>query len=177
MRVAAVQFYFDADILGVAKILSGLRPDITYPGDPGAVVHKRARPRCPIESPDTDDDAWIPVVAERSWLAITRDTDIQSHWSLIDLVREHGGRMVALTAADAGNKWTQLETLMSRWREIEKKLEEEPPFIYAASRTQVRRISLERDAVMGRRGSRPGRKAAPRVIVAPQSPHEQGRML
>ena len=30
-----VRFYIDADLLGVAKILAGVRSDVTYPGDPG----------------------------------------------------------------------------------------------------------------------------------------------
>ena len=34
-RAAQVRFYVDADILGLGKILGGLRNDITYPGDPG----------------------------------------------------------------------------------------------------------------------------------------------
>jgi len=42
-RAAQVRFYVDADILGLGKILGGLRNDITYPGDPGAVIHRRHR--------------------------------------------------------------------------------------------------------------------------------------
>lgn len=39
-KAAEVRFYVDADLLGLARVLAGLRPDVTYPGDPGAVVHK-----------------------------------------------------------------------------------------------------------------------------------------
>jgi hypothetical protein len=42
-KPADVRFYFDADVLGVAKVLAQLRPDITYPGDPGAIIHRRQR--------------------------------------------------------------------------------------------------------------------------------------
>lgn len=31
MKPAEVRFYFDADILGLGKLISGLRPDCTYP--------------------------------------------------------------------------------------------------------------------------------------------------
>jgi hypothetical protein len=51
-RVAQVRFYVDADVLGLGKILAGLRNDVTYPGDPGAVIHKRQRAPCPITNPD-----------------------------------------------------------------------------------------------------------------------------
>ena len=52
LRAAQVRFYVDADILGLGKILGDLRNDVTYPGDPGAIVHKRQRAPCPIASPD-----------------------------------------------------------------------------------------------------------------------------
>jgi hypothetical protein len=47
-RAAQVRFYVDADILGLGKILGSLRNDVTYPGDPGAVIHKRHREPCRI---------------------------------------------------------------------------------------------------------------------------------
>ena len=48
---AQVRFYVDADILGLGKILGSLRNDVTYPGDPGVVIHKRHRAPSPIASP------------------------------------------------------------------------------------------------------------------------------
>ncbi len=44
LRAAQVRIYVDADILGLGKILASLRNDVTYPGDPGADIHKRHRP-------------------------------------------------------------------------------------------------------------------------------------
>ena len=78
-RAATVRFYFDADVLGLAKVIAALRPDATYPGDPGAVIHKRLRPPCRIEKPATPDHVWIPVVAQEGWVIITRDSRIQHH--------------------------------------------------------------------------------------------------
>ena len=68
LRAAQVRIYADADMLGLGKILASLRNDVTYPGDPGAVIHKRQRPACPIASPDVLDTDWIPAVAARGWL-------------------------------------------------------------------------------------------------------------
>ena len=59
-RPATVRFYFDADVLGLAKVIVSLRSDVTYPGDPGGVVHRRWRPPCSITSPATSDEDWIP---------------------------------------------------------------------------------------------------------------------
>jgi hypothetical protein len=50
-RAAQVRFYIDADVLGLGKLLAGLRNDLTYPGDPGAVIHKRQQPPCPHSKP------------------------------------------------------------------------------------------------------------------------------
>jgi hypothetical protein len=42
-RLAAVRFYIDADLLGLAKILVQVRSDVTYPGDSGGELFKRHR--------------------------------------------------------------------------------------------------------------------------------------
>lgn len=141
-KPADVRFYFDADLLGVAKVLAQLRPDITYPGDPGAVVHRRERPPCPITSPAMLDTEWIPVVAEAGWLIITRDSHIQDHRAEIAAVRDNGARMLALSGRDATTTWNQLEVLFSQWRRIEALVTEGGPFIYAVTRSGLRSISL-----------------------------------
>ncbi|MFV2083603.1 hypothetical protein [Micromonospora sp. LOL_021] len=96
--------------------------------------------RVPLPRPR--DSEWIPEVAGRGWLIITRDRHIQEHRLEIAAVREHRAKMVALTAADAGSVFGQLEVVMSRWRDIERCLAEPRPFIYAATRTTMRQIPL-----------------------------------
>jgi hypothetical protein len=44
VRPAEVHFYLDADVLGLAHILVQVRPDVTFPGDPGGEVFKRRWP-------------------------------------------------------------------------------------------------------------------------------------
>jgi hypothetical protein len=78
-RPATIRVYFDADVLGVAKVVAALRYDVTYPGDPGATINKRSRPACPVTTPAAKDDVWIPEVAQHGWLIITRDRHIQDH--------------------------------------------------------------------------------------------------
>jgi hypothetical protein len=95
VRAAQVRIYVDADILALGKILAGLRNDVTYPGDPGAVIHKRQRAPCPIASPDVLDSDWIPQVAARGWLIITRDSMIIQNRNEIAAVRENKAKMVA----------------------------------------------------------------------------------
>lgn len=140
MKPAVVRFYVDADILGLAETLARLRSDITYPGDPGAVIHKRWRPPCGVE-PSALDVHWLPVVASQGWLIITRDANIQHHRAEINAVREHGAKMVALASADAGNTWGQLEVIMTQWREIEKLAAMPGPFVYSAYRTTLTKVA------------------------------------
>ena len=108
---------------------------MTYPGDPGATIHKRARPACPIIKTSTPDEEWIPEVSRRGWLIITRDSRIQEHRAEITSVRDNDGRMIALAGRDARGTWAQLEVFFTQWRRIEATLDETGPFIYTASRT------------------------------------------
>jgi hypothetical protein len=141
-RAAEVRFYVDADILGLAHVLAGLRSDVTYPGDPGATIKRRTRPACPIKSPAAKDKEWIGPVTARSWLILTRDGQIQAHPSELAEVREHGARMVALDTEQAHSTFDQLEIVMCRWRQILDLLDQPGPFIYVASRTKLRAVPL-----------------------------------
>lgn len=144
-KPAVVRLYFDADVLGLAKLVCSERPDFTYPGDPGGTVKKWARPACPITDASTKDSVWIPQVAALGWLIVTRDKAIQDNRAEIDAVREHGAKMVNLAGVDAGSTWAQLEVLMTRWREIEPLFDVPGPFIHLANRT-VRLRALDLDA-------------------------------
>lgn len=141
-KPATVRFYVDADVLGLAKILVQLRSDVTYPSDPGGTLHRRTRPPCPISSPAVPDIEWIPVVTEQGRLIITRDANISLNRREIEAVRDAGARMVTLAGAEARGTWEQLEIVMSRWRDIMALVDAPGPFIYSATRTRLRPISL-----------------------------------
>jgi hypothetical protein len=135
-RPAHVRFYFDADVLGLAKIIVAVRRDATYPGDPGGIVKGgRIRAPCTVTDRAAVDEVWIPETARQNWLIITRDRRIQEHRAEIEAVRVSGARMVTLASADAGNTFDQLEVLMCNWRAIERVFGEAGPFIYNATRT------------------------------------------
>jgi PIN like domain len=142
-HAAQVRIYVDADILGLGKILAGLRHDVTYPSDPGAVIQKRQRAPCSITSPDVLDTDWIPQVAARGWLIITRDSMIIQNRNEIAAARENKAKMVALNQRDTQMKWGQLEVFMTQWRRIEALVSEPGPFIWRASRTAMTSIALE----------------------------------
>jgi hypothetical protein len=140
VKPATVRYYFDADILGLANVVAGLRSDITYPGDPGAVINKRRRPACAIQ-PRRPDDEWLPVVAQAEWLIVTRDTNISKHTAEISAVLACGAKLAALASPDACNKWAQLEVLMTRWRDLEKLVDLPGPFVYEVYRTKLTKLA------------------------------------
>jgi hypothetical protein len=142
-RPAEVRFYFDADVLGLAKVIARLRFDATYPGDPGATIHRHERPACPIADSAVADRVWIPEVAQRGWLIITRDRRIQDHRAEIAAVNDHEAKMVVLSSLDATTTWMQLEILMASWRRIEPLHRLPDPFIFRATRTSTARVALE----------------------------------
>lgn len=98
----------DQDLLGLAKLLVQLRSEVTYPGDPGGVVHRRQRPPSPTNVGDPDVE-WIPVVAARGWLIISRDGKIQTRYAEIAAVRDNNAGMVRLVGEAGHSTWHQLE--------------------------------------------------------------------
>ena len=74
-------------------------------------LKRQVRGPCVIQDTSTKDRDWIPVVASSGWVAITRDADIQSHLSLLQLVKQYQLRLVTLTGADAGAPWVNWELL------------------------------------------------------------------
>lgn len=81
-------------------------------------MHRRERPACVITDRGTLDTVWIPEVARRGWLIVTRDSRIQERTAEIDAVRTNSARMIALSSADAKTTWAQLEVFMSQWRAV-----------------------------------------------------------
>lgn len=142
VKPATVRFYFDADVLGLARLICRERGDSTFPGDAGARIKKRERPPCPIRVPSAKDSEWIPTVAALGWVIITRDRRIQERPAEIEAVRSNRAKMVNLSSAEAGTTWAQLEVFMIQWRRIEALVHEGGPFIYSASRSSFRRLEL-----------------------------------
>ena len=136
-RPARVRYYFDADILGLAKVVAGLRPDVTYPGDPGGEIRKRHRPPCPIADPSTPDLVWIPQAAGNRWSIITRDRHIRAYPAERDAVIVNNAKLFTIASTEKLDTWHQLEILMNRWRDIERLSEQPGPLIYALYRTRA----------------------------------------
>lgn len=141
MASRPVAYYIDADLLGLAKVLAAIREDVTYPGDPGGEIRKRHRPPCPIATPATPDETWIPLVASLGWSIITRDTKISRRPAELAAVRKYGAKVFALDGREADHLWAQLEIVMAQWRRIEQRSEVDGPFVVSVTRSRLRDIS------------------------------------
>jgi hypothetical protein len=138
----APRWYFDADTIGVGKLLQDARRDVTWPGDDGI----RRRPHnyqipCPVKETDTKDPVWIPIVASAGMTIITRDKKIQTRTAEINAIKDASARMFAITSDEVLDRWGLLEVVVSQWRAMERVVDETPgPFIYSLTRTALRRL-------------------------------------
>ncbi len=136
----AIRYYVDADIIGLGKLLVQIRADVTYAGDPGGRgIDKRLRPPSPI-APGALDPDWILNVAGLGWIVITRDRHMLSRPAERQEIVQSKARHIRLDPSKKQlSKWDQLEILMIRWRSIEAVVDQPGPWVYAATRTQLRR--------------------------------------
>ena len=83
------------------------------------------------------------MVASRGWSIITRDRAIARRPAEREAVELHGARLFAITSTEPLNRWGQLETAFSRWRDLERLATLPGPFIYAITRTSYSRLGGE----------------------------------
>jgi hypothetical protein len=133
-----IRFYVDANLLGTAKLLTVVRRDVTYPGDPrGRGPDGFERAPCPVLPGEKDVD-WLPQVAEAGWVNITRDRHIQHRPAEREALLSAKARMIRLDARHGLNKWQQLEIIVTQWRRFEE-LAELPWALAMATRTTRRK--------------------------------------
>lgn len=133
--MAPIRFYVDADVLGLAKLLVQVRPDVTYPGDAGGLgCDGLVRPACPTK-PGDKDAAWIPIVAKAGWVVITRDRRMLNRPAERQAIIDSKAKVVRFEARHELTKWLQLEIAVTQWRRIEELSRLPGPWIYRASRT------------------------------------------
>jgi hypothetical protein len=141
--VSKLRWYIDADTLGLAKLLTQVRRDVTYPGDNGKRPQLRADVGpCVVQESSAPDDVWIPVVARADLAIITPDRRIQDRLSEKDAVVAYNARMFAITSQEQLDNWELLEVVVSQWRAMERAADEPGPYIYSVTRTSLSKIAL-----------------------------------
>ena len=141
-KAARLAYYFDANVLGLAKVVVALRPDCTYPGDPGGTVFGQERPACDV-APDTSDEVWLPTIAAQGLVILTSDTNMGNRPSQFDLIQQHAARVVFLQVSRGRPQgtWEVLERLMRNWRRIAEVRETPGPWVYAAAYSGLARFT------------------------------------
>lgn len=133
-----VRFYFDANLIGVARGFAHLREDVTYPTAPG----------CPVTEFKAPDEVWVPIVAAEGWAVIMRDKRVRKRPAEWQAFVDAGAVAFVLTGAGQMRKWGIAELLVRHWESMEETLAAtERPAMYSVTKKGVDVISLRRPHV------------------------------
>jgi len=105
-----LRFFVDENVIGLGRSLAMAREDVVTPGHP-------LIPEVPLGAIDPD---WIPRVAQRDLVVLTRDRRMRYKPGERHLLLEHGLRVVALTGAKNMSTWEMLELVVRHWARLEK---------------------------------------------------------
>lgn len=113
----APRWFVDESALGLGKLLARVRNDVVFAGHPDL-------PEIPL---GTMDVAWMPIVAERGWVAIRRDRRIHTRPSEVRVFAEVGLRTVWLGGKKDMASAQQLELVTRHWAALERHRDELGP--------------------------------------------------
>lgn len=112
------------------------------PGDPvGKGPDGQQRPACAIQQGEKDP-VWIPKAAQAGWVIITRDRHLRHRPAELSAIVSNRAKVVRLDARHALNRWAELEIVVGQWRRIEGLADLPGPWLFTASRTNIRRERL-----------------------------------
>jgi len=134
-RIDAARFYADEPVLGLGKSLAYARHDVLYCGHP-------LIPECNLGIQDAD---WIPLVANRGLVAITRDKHIRTRPVERMAVKQSGLRMFAINTKTDMDTWGWLTLLVRHWSAIEDVMTQQPrgPWVYTVNLSGLSAMSLD----------------------------------
>lgn len=107
----------DESALGLGKLLARTRGDVIYTG------HSNL-PEIPLGTIDVE---WMPIVAERDWIAIRRDRRIHTRPLEVRVFSEVGLRTVWLGGKKDMGSHQQLDLVLRHWQALEDRREELGP--------------------------------------------------
>jgi hypothetical protein len=131
-------YFTDENTLGLGKLLrrSG-RGDVFYPGHEGLA-------EIPLATPDLQ---WMPVIAKRGLIVLTRDKHIRTRPAELRVYREHGIRSVWIGAKQDLGPRDQLDLFIRHETRLRREITKRGsgPWALAMSPSGVRPLRL-RDA-------------------------------
>ena len=98
----------DESALGLGKLLARVRDDVVYAGHPEL-------PEIPLGIIDV---RWMPIVAERGWVAIRRDRRIHTRPLEVRVFSEVGLRTVWLGGKEDMSSHQQLDLIIRYWQAL-----------------------------------------------------------
>lgn len=128
------RFYVDESAMGLAKSLAMARQDTIHVGHP-------LIPECPYGVPDT---VWMPAVAERGLVVISRDRRIRSRPGEMELLREAGLRVFIIAGSRDQSTWQWLERVVRLWDRMEDVIDQsgEGPWCYAIHERKITSLTV-----------------------------------
>ena len=141
MAIRAADWYFDADTIGVGRILANAGVRTTWPGDDGKRAGRRDLMPSPIATTNIPDDVWIEQVTRAGMAIITRDQRILTRTSEVNAVIAHRARVFALSAKGDNDLWGLVQLVAIRWRDMERHALTPGPFIMSVTRNKLRHLA------------------------------------
>ena len=135
--VLGSEYFTDENALGLGKLLRrASRDDVLYPGH-------EALPEVPLGTPDLD---WMPEVARRELIVVTRDRRIRTRPAELRVYLEHGIRSVWLGAKQDLGPQDQLEPFLKHEPRLQREIIKRGPgpWALAMSPTSLRSLTLRR---------------------------------
>lgn len=131
--LAAVRFFIDEDLIAVGRGLMELRDDVA------TARQEPIRNLVPALDPD-----WIPIIADRGWVAITNDKHIRTRFDEATVAIRHALRCVHLRPPKRNtNRWGYVRLIAKHWDAIEALTESEGPAWLAVTDRSTRHLSYD----------------------------------
>ncbi|BBZ38611.1 hypothetical protein [Mycobacterium conspicuum] len=124
-----VRFYVDESAAGLGLALTAARKDTIHVGHP-------LIPECPRGALDTE---WIPAVARRGLVVITRDKRLRTKPIEIQALWNHGLRVFNIGGKKDESTWDWLVRVVRHWPRMEQIIADRPtgPWIYMLNATRI----------------------------------------
>jgi hypothetical protein len=113
------RIFFDASVIGAAKVMAATDPRITYPGHHA----------WPFDQ-DEADEIWLPHVGGHGWLTITRDRKMRYRTAERTALSQHLVRAVNIATKSNLNVQATVDLLQANWEAIEETLARPPAFYH-----------------------------------------------
>lgn len=131
---AKLRFFVDENTLGLGKALATARRDVVHVGH--ALL-----PDCPLGVLDVD---WMPAIAARGLIVVSRDRHIRSKPAELAMLREQGLRVFWIAGKRDLNTWGYLVRMVHRWDDLERTITRlgEGPWFVAVHDRGLKQIAI-----------------------------------